>query len=160
MNGWFKLIVVVLVLVAGLSIGYRCGVSGAIEVNTDTIFVRDTIKVSVPIVTEIKDVGLQTYRIKLLGRIQEAPDTIIVSKTDSINIELPIEQKVYSDSAYTAYISGFQPRLDSIHIYYPTRYITTTITEKKRFSYGIQAGVGLTPKGIQPYIGFGLQYNF
>lgn len=160
MKDWFRLIIVVVVLVAGLSIGYRYGKSGAIEVSTDTIFITDTIKVRVPVVSEVRDVGLQTYKIKLLGRIESDKDTIVVSKTDSIEVALPIEQKVYKDSAYTAWVSGYDSKLDSIKVYKNTRIVNTIVREDKRWSVGVQAGIGLTPKGIQPYIGVGVQYNF
>ena len=41
-----------------------------------------------------------------------ANDTICVSDTikDSVFVEVPIEQKVYSDSNYTAWVSGYNPR--------------------------------------------------
>lgn len=160
MKDWIRLLIVVVVAVAGLTIGYRMGKSGAIGVDTDTIFVRDTIMVRVPVVSEVRDVGLQTYRIKLLGRINSDQDTIIVTKTDSIEVALPIEQKVYKDTMYTAWVSGYDARLDSIKVYKNTRIVNTIVREDKRWSVGVQAGIGLTPKGIQPYIGVGVQYNF
>lgn len=90
-----------------------------------------------------------------------------ISKTiDSVQVELPVEQKRYSDdSTYTAYVSGYRPGLDSI-IVYPRREVVTITTERtaykykhRRFSLGVQAGYGITPKGAQPYIGIGASYN-
>ena len=50
---------------------------------------------------------------------------------------------------------------DSIYIYQPTRYITIKTTEQQsRWSWGIQAGMGITPKGLQPYIGLGATFRF
>lgn len=84
-----------------------------------------------------------------------------ITETDS-TYEVPITQKVYSDSNYTAYISGFMPSLDSIFIRHQiiTNTITKTVTNQKRFSVGLQGGLYLTPKGIQPGIGFGGSWNF
>ena len=36
---------------------------------------------------------------------------------DSVRVEIPITQKVYSTSDYTAYVSGYRASLDSIDIY-------------------------------------------
>lgn len=79
--------------------------------------------------------------------------------TDSVLVELPIEQKTYKDSSYTAWVSGYRPKLDSIEVYNKVRTITVTneVTRNKtkRFGFGLQGGYGFTPKGLQPYVGVG-----
>lgn len=78
---------------------------------------------------------------------------------DSVEVVVPIVQKVYSDSTYRAYVSGFNPSLDSIFVYRTTKYVTITKTQQakpKLFSVGVQAGYGMTPRGFQPYIGLGI----
>jgi opacity protein-like surface antigen len=42
-------------------------------------------------------------------------------------------------------------RTNTIHIREPTK--------QKRFSIGLQAGYGMTPKGFQPYVGLGVSVN-
>lgn len=90
------------------------------------------------------------------------------SKTaDSVDVAIPITQRVYEDSLYTAYVSGYNSKLDSI-IVYPRRE-TMTITNKytppkpKRWSVGIQVGYGVTLKGntpqMVPYFGIGVSYS-
>jgi hypothetical protein len=84
---------------------------------------------------------------------------------DSIEIPIPIEQKRYEDSLYTAWVSGYQPALDSIRLHQPE--IVTTITEtivKKapRFCVGLSVGPGVSidkdhHMGI--YVGFTAQYR-
>lgn len=70
------------------------------------------------------------------------------------------EQSVYKDSNYIAYVSGYQPRLDSL-IFFPktiTNYVyeTVTLTPKpKRWSIGPQVGYGLQGG----YVGIGIQYS-
>lgn len=85
------------------------------------------------------------------------------SVPDSVDIELPITQKVYRDSTYTAYISGYNPRLDSLLVYPKTQIITITEKAKpKRWSVGVQVGYGMTLNGtpqFAPYIGVGVSYN-
>ena len=84
---------------------------------------------------------------------------------DSIEVPIPIEQKRYEDSLYTAWVSGFRPALDSIRLHQPE--IVTTITQtivKKapRLSVGLSVGPGVSidrdhHMGI--YVGFTAQYR-
>lgn len=83
--------------------------------------------------------------------------------TDSVSVKIPITQKRYEDSTYTAWVSGYYPVLDSIFVYprHEVITITNTIRQKpKRWGVGLNVGYGITPKhGMQPYIGIGIQYN-
>ena len=80
---------------------------------------------------------------------------------DSIEMKIPIEQKVYEDKHYTAYISGYRPSLDSLIFRNTTREIFSPPkpSRNRRWRFGLQAGFGMTPKGLQPYIGIGGSYN-
>lgn len=86
-------------------------------------------------------------------------------KIDSVAVEIPITQKVYQDSTYKAWVSGYEPALDSIRIFQPVTTITNTITnteiryKMKRWGIGVQVGAGLTPNKIEPYVGIGVTYN-
>lgn len=76
---------------------------------------------------------------------------------DSVNVQIPITRKVYEDSTYKAYISGYNASLDSFYIYPQTKIIT--IKEKpKRWHLSISAGYGITPKGLQPCLMVGVSY--
>lgn len=115
----------------------------------DTLYIRDTVLVQTP-PPPAKTVYLR--------------DTVLLAYCDTIRdtvaVFLPIEQVTVADSLYTAWISGVAPRLDSIAIYRQKEVIT--ITQKvpaPRWSLGLQAGVGITPKGVQPYLGAGLTYR-
>lgn len=83
--------------------------------------------------------------------------------SDSATVVIPITQKVYEDSLYTAYVSGYQPSLDSISLRIPTHTynITTRIREKsKRFGIGPQIGIGVGKDGsVTPYIGIGIHFD-
>lgn len=77
---------------------------------------------------------------------------------DSANVEIPIMQKVYKDSTYTAYISGYKPNLDSLFVYPRTNVVQ--IREKpKRWSVGIGAGYGICKDGFTPCISVCIQYK-
>ena len=83
---------------------------------------------------------------------------------DSIEVPVPIVQKRYDDSLYTAWVSGFEPNLDSIDLRLPT--ITETITKtimkpSPRLSIGVQtgAGVGIITRQPDFYLGVGAQWR-
>ena len=79
-------------------------------------------------------------------------DTMLL--TDSVLVEVPIAQRHYSDTTYEAWVSGYEARLDSIRVF--QREVTQWKESKpSRWSFGVQAGYGITPKGFQPYLGIG-----
>lgn len=101
------------------------------RVVTDTIFFTktDTIRDTIPL--------LVTKSVK---------DTLIMYVKDSVRVELPIEQKHYSKPlSYDVWVSGYQPRLDSVRTYVNTDFRTITVetvreVENKRM-------------GIYPFVG-------
>lgn len=117
----------------------------------DTIV--DTIRVIKPIavdsvVTRYKWVNVE--RVKDTTIVNEVSEVVF----DTIRVRLPIESKHYTAESYDAWVSGYEPTLDSIKVY--QREIKT---KQSRWSIGLQGGVGLTPKGVQPYIGVGVAYR-
>ena len=85
-------------------------------------------------------------------------DTLKSAENIPQPVVIPITQKVYKDSDYTAYVSGYHSSLDSISV----RHKVTTITIKqkaRRWNVGVSAGYGMTPKGFQPYVGIGVTFN-
>lgn len=127
-------------------------------IQVDTIYLRDTIRIVKPVPQRINTVD--TFRIVLKDTIREK---------DTVYLNLPREQKIYREENFHAWISGYRPALDSIHIFRNTHQVitSTTIRQKpqkpRRWGIGIQAGYGLTyqQNTIQPvpYIGIGLSYH-
>lgn len=83
---------------------------------------------------------------------------------DSIDVPIPIVQKRYEDSLYTAWVSGYDPNLDSIRI--REREIITTITKvvdrpASRFSIGpsVGLGYGVLNKQCDVFVGFTATWN-
>ena len=117
----------------------------------DTIV--DTIKVVKPIAV---DSVVTRYKVVNVERVK---DTTIVNEVsevvfDTIQVRLPIESKHYTSVNYDAWVSGYEPSLDSIKVYQ-----REVKPKQSRWSIGLQGGVGLTPKGVQPYIGVGIGYR-
>lgn len=82
---------------------------------------------------------------------------------DSANVVVPITQKVYENSTYTAYVSGYLPQLDSLIFRMPREVVTVREYSKpKRWGIGVQVGYGMSVNGtpqFSPYIGIGVSYN-
>lgn len=116
---------------------------------------RDTLRLN-PVLREIHKVTHDTIKIVM-------NDTIV--RRDTIYLER--EQRIYEDKEYKAFVSGFQPSLDSIYVYPKTIYETKVSTRKewRRFTYGVQVGMGVVmPFNSSPsfggYVGVGIGYNF
>ena len=128
-----------------------------LPIPRDSVIVRYITK-SVPKTTD----SVTEYTENVLSKDENVTSDIVITDNgkDSFNVVFPISQKVYTDSLYTAYVSGYEANLDSIFVRSRTMEITRTINKKPpRFGIGIQAGYGITPKGFQPYIGLGAQFN-
>jgi len=120
----------------------------------------DTITYSVPVPRDSVVIRYETHRLPVA-----TPDTIFKVDTivrvdtiiqhDSIEVLIPISQKHYHESDYEAWISGFQPSLDSIHVYAPTTVISDT--HWIEVTVGLQTGVGWNGNGWSPYLGAGVQ---
>lgn len=84
-----------------------------------------------------------------------------VTGPDSVEVEIPITQKEYDGEDYHAWVSGYEPKMDSIYVF--PRHDVVTIREppnrSKRWGIGVFAGYGITPKGLQPCAGISVSYN-
>lgn len=127
--------------------------------SKDTVTVSKVVKYPYPVVTDSLIVRHDTIRIK-------APVPVADTITDTIytSIPIPIVQKEYKDSLYHAWVSGYHPSLDSIHITHVNTYITNDTVryvkeKKKRWGVGAQFGYGFTSDKPGPYIGIGISYN-
>lgn len=83
--------------------------------------------------------------------------------SDSVKVSIPITSKMYEDSTYRAYVSGYRANLDSIFIFPKREAIMITKQEKcKCWGIGVQVGCGFTLDAkpqFSPYIGVGVSYN-
>ena len=133
------------------------------ETATETTIERDTMwrdsMIYLPQPAETVNTGRVVYI-----KIPVPGDTIRDTLRDSIDVPIPIYQKRYDDSLYTAWVSGYEPNLDSIDLRLPTitETITKTITKPAPLiTFGIQTGAGWGVFNQKPdiYIGVGGQVN-
>lgn len=123
----------------------------------DTVVERDTVTIVEPAPVSVANRGT----IKKILPVAVHDTIRVYASADSIEVEIPIVQKEYADSTYHVWISGYEPRLDSLKIVNMTEYITIERTERarqKRWHIGPSVGVGYTMKGFQPVAGVSLTY--
>lgn len=119
---------------------------------TDTILERDTI-ISVPD-TVYRTVALGEKTVKVVVH-----DTLC--KRDTVTISLPFVQKQYKDSSYSAWISGYEPSLDSIRVFPKTTIIRESkVVRQKDRRWGVFGGIGIgVIDRITPCVGVGIGYR-
>lgn len=160
----FYCLIVAIALCVSLAIYNRCTSKPVVvDVNRDTVVVYDTIPDILP---KPKDSVLTRYVTRYLPIVHN--DTIIkndvITYHDSVFVEVPITSKHYGNEQYDAYVSGYEPNLDSIFVYQKTEYITETITKMKppnKWELDGMAVVNYNPKTQKytPYIGGELTFK-
>jgi hypothetical protein len=161
---------VALVLLAGIGIYNRCQRKPVIEsVERDTVVVYDTIPHYYP---TPKD----SVRTKWVTRwLPASTDTIdhfievnnmdhFADTSNMIAVEVPITSKHYGSKDYDAWVSGYEPSLDSIKVYQRTEYITERITISKppnRWELDLIGGLdyNTTRQDFTPYAGGEILYK-
>ena len=152
-----KNVVIALALIAAaFLLGRRSVKPEIVEIHrTDTVVVRDTVRETVLV-----------PKVRYLTRV----DTVLLKVPgDAVKVPVlvPISRKVYEGEDYRAVVSGFRASLDTLDIFRKTQTVTNTVVQRvevpgkpKRWGIGVSAGYALTPQGMKPYIGAGVQYNF
>ena len=161
---------------AALNIIYiRARVSGGADGQTrpDTVRLVDTLRYVSP--APVRDTIIRYVRVRLPST-PPAPDNPgspvnpgnsaesaekAAADTDTAAVIIPITSRTYSTPEFTAYVSGYQPSLDSITIHAPRTIITNNppAVKSKPWGIGIAAGIGAGRGGITPFIGITLQYS-
>ena len=149
----------VVLLLIGLAFTQRRPYVPEHHIVRDTIF--DTITFRRPIPVDSVVIRYVTVNLPIES---DSSNTDTTTVPDSIKTIIPITQKEYKNSLYHAWVSGYMPSLDSIHvrsiiqketIYKPTK--------PKRWGIGLQLGGGFTFHNGRyypaPYIGIGIHYN-
>lgn len=160
----------------GFLVGQRCPRNAQGETPTqkvDTLFIRDTNSFTDPKKEPSPDVLIKEIPVPVYVADSSAIDSLLNEcarlerVADSLQLVLLREQRHYSDSTFDAWVSGIDPRLDSIKTYQTNMVITKEIpviqVKKTRWGLGIQAGIGTGMNGKQvyltPYVGVGISYN-
>ncbi len=138
------LIVALLMFSAGFMLGRmskRSKTELKVERQTDTVVIRQ------PEIMVVHTLAPDTVRLAVVDTLHD---------TTHVLVEVPRQQHRYEGEGYQAWVSGFRPSLDSIVI---ERQILLPQAKPRRWSVGLQAGIGATPRGIQPYIGVGISFK-
>ena len=142
-------------ILLGFLAGRRCGRNEPGETPTprvDTLFIRDTLKVTEPefITRRVVDSVL-------------VPVTDTLTLRDTLWVILEKEQVTWEDSLARVYASGINPQVDSVIHYRKDLIITKEIpviqVKKTRWGIGIQAGTTADKNGMIPYVGVGISWN-
>lgn len=103
------------------------------SVQRDTFIQIDTVRDTVLIPCKVRIVWVHAVYLR-----------VVTSKNDTVKysvlVELPVTQKENKTKEYQAWVFGYRPNLDSIHVFIPT----TTINVKqkvKRWGWGYRLGV-------------------
>ena len=170
----------------------RCGeqdVGVTDVVRTDTIVKFDTVCIVEPVATDSVVIRYQTRWLavadkpdtNMLGTVAYEPysdvqgtvaaglDSLVNDVVannmppDSARVIVPFTQKTYETDVYKAWVSGYEPELDSINIYRRTDTVTNTMyLDKKRRRWGCMVGVGagISHKGtLTPMVGVMIGYK-
>lgn len=123
------------------------------DTTTVVIHETDTVVIAEPILKD--EIFLRTEIRRLKAELASRPsvtyDTICTPcQTDSVDVEIPISQRHYVDSTYEAWVSGYDPHLDSLTIFRNNtvirQYIPIQIKKTTRPKVCVTAG---------PYAGYG-----
>lgn len=119
---------------------------------TDTIIERDTITAIPDTVFRTVALGEKTVKVVI-------HDTLC--KTDTVEVTLPFVQREYRDSNYNAWVSGYEPSLDSIRVFPKTTIIRESkVVRQKDRRWGVFGGVGIgVSDRITPCVGVGIGYR-
>ena len=144
-------------------------------ITTDTITRHDTLFYESPIARDSIVVKYITKSLPKSGNngaenipqsgnngAENIPRDVNVADSNKVDVIIPITQKRYEGENYSAWVSGYEPRLDSILVSQRTDVIT--IKERKpanKWHIGITGGYGYGFKSRQaePYIGIGITYS-
>ena len=152
--------IVLALLAASIAINvwlWRTEPKPSVVIERDTVY-KDT--------TIYKPVPVDSHKTRKVVYIRVPVPKYLPGDTihDSIEVPIPIIQKRYEDSLYTAWVSGYRPNLDSIRLYLPevqTTVTKTIVTPAPLITFGIQAGGGYGIINRKPdiYVGVGAQLN-
>lgn len=126
------LAIIVVVLLIALPFATRSCEPKVEEVQRDTVYVYDTIRITEPV--PVKEEVVRYEYVYL-----QTTDTIV--HIDSIEVIVPITERTYEDSTYKAVVRGFKPELVSLDLYSKTIYYPLYIKQKVQPKIVVSAGI-------------------
>lgn len=158
----YLLALVVASFIGGWLLGCRALPEPVVETRVDTVFYPRPVArevVSRPVTVNVPRMLFAPD--KAANKPTPPPseitaDSVGVTTTDSVAMQVAIETCIYEDSTYRAQVSGpvvgpLAPSLDWVEVYARTQ--TRTVTRRHRFAVTAGVGAAWTPRGIQPTAG-------
>jgi len=121
-----------IVLMLNLKTGLLSGQS-IIQSDTTAVTIYDTLQVVMPEFVTSQPVSLEVYPIAQVPVLLFYSDTITKPYFVNNDLVIPITQKYYKDPRYEAWVSGYNPRLDSMNVFSLVTVKTVTNTVKKSY---------------------------
>ena len=126
------------------------------KVTRDTVIVHDTVpdinptpkdSATIRYVTRYLPIAKRDTSSRAADHFRDLTKMVehLADTSKMIAVEIPITSKHYQSKEYDAWVSGYEPSLDSIKVYKETQYITETITKTvkdkgKHFFLDVGAG--------------------
>ena len=132
------------------------------SVTRDTVVVVDTAYYDRPVP---KDSVVTKFVTRWLpAKHDTISNTVTMWAHDTVAVEVPITSKHYGSGEYDAWVSGFEPNLDSIFVYQKETVITEVRTISKppnKFELDIVGGIdyGFKSQQYRPFAGGELLYK-
>ena len=146
------ILILILCLLCFLAGRHSNRAGGVLVGKNDTLILHDTIRDSIPY--PVYETVIQTVPEMFPIYITLEGDTV----REQIFVPIRITQKEYLTDDYHAWVSGYNPSLDSIDIFRKTMSITKR-QSSRRWGIGITAGYGIGRNGLSPYVGIGGYYR-
>ncbi len=154
---WFGFFLLFLaIFCVGVGVGYVGLGRGDEVVAADTVYRSDTVRC--PIVRDSIVTRYVTRRLAVM-RVDTLRQCDTVKAVDTVEVRLPIVQKVYRDTNYTAWVSGFEPKLDSISVRHREVTLRKVARGGRRWGVGLGVGLGVGFRGPGVGVGFGVFYK-
>jgi len=132
------IVIITVSVVVGIGIGMfnlkrRLLKGDNIQSDTTTVTFYDTIHVKIPEPVASRSVGIEVYPIAQVPVLLYHSDTVTKPYFVDNDLVIPISQRYYKDNRFEAWVSGYNPRLDSLNIFAPTQIRTITNTVEKTY---------------------------
>ena len=139
-------------------IGYQMGRKSVKVTTVEKVVYKERL-IEKPVV---RDSIVYKDRVVYKLKLDTVRETNTVYRIDTVQEEIPFEERLYGDSLYEAQVSGYLPRLDWVRVK-QKEIIRETLVEKNpnwSLTIGPSVGYSYTPDGWKPSAGVSLTIGY